>query len=238
MKKTMSILLASIGVLFFTACEKVVGEGPVVTQTRAVSNFTRISVSIPGKVNYMIGPVYKVEVSGQQNILDILQTNMEGQELVIKVKDGKRLKEHEDIVVTISAPRLNFISLSGSAETNVAGNLIEADLGTKVSGSGNITVQQAILTGKLSGTISGSGNIKVMSGTTKNEDLRISGSGKIDLGNLVAERADSDISGSGDVWVNLTTALNATISGSGSVYYKGNPTISTHVSGSGKVIPF
>jgi hypothetical protein len=238
MKKTISMLMVGLGMLFFTACEKVVGEGPVVTQTRNVSNFTRISVSIPGKVNYRIDPQFSVQIQAQQNVLDILQTNLEGNELVIKVKDGKRLKEHEDIVVSISAPHLIFVNLSGSAEVNVTGNLVEADLGTKVSGSGNINVQQAALTGKLSGTISGSGNIKVLTGTAKNEDMRISGSGNIDLANIIAETAVTEISGSGDIWVNLSISLNATISGSGSVYYRGHPLISTHVSGSGKVVPF
>jgi hypothetical protein len=238
MKKIISVLLAGISVLFFTSCEKVVGEGPVVTQTRNVSNFTRISVSIPGKVNYKIDPVYKVEVQAQQNILDILQTNMEGQELVIKIRDNKRVKEHEDIIVTISAPVATFVNLSGSAEFNLTGMLTGADLGLKISGSGSINVQHAALANKLSGTISGSGNINVLSGTAKNEDLRISGSGSIELRNVVAEKADIEISGSGDMRVNLTQNLKARISGSGSVYYRGNPAIDTHISGSGTVRPF
>jgi hypothetical protein len=238
MKKTISVLLAGISMLFFASCEKVVGEGPVVTQTRNVSNFTRISVSIPGKVNYKIDPVYKVEIQAQQNILDIIQTNMDGQELIIKIKDSKRVKEHEDIIVTISAPVATFVNLSGSAEFNLTGNLTGTDFGMRISGSGNINVQQAAITNKLSGTISGSGNINVQSGTAKIEDLKISGSGKIELRTIVAERADIDISGSGDTWVNLTQHLDAKISGSGSIYYKGNPTIDTHVSGSGSVRPF
>jgi hypothetical protein len=238
MKKTIGGLLAGICLFFLTSCEKVVGEGPVVTQTRSVSNFTRIAVSIPGKVTYTIDPVYKVEIRAQQNILDIIQTNLEGQELVIKIKDSKRVKEHEDIVVNISAPVATFVNLSGSAEFDLIGNLTGADLGLKVSGSGNINVQQAALNNKLSGTISGSGNIKVLTGTAKFEDLKISGSGKIELPTIVAERADVDISGSGDTWVNLTQALDARISGSGSVYYRGTPLITTHISGSGKVRPF
>jgi hypothetical protein len=238
MKKSVIIVLSAVSMLFFSSCEKVIGEGPIVTETRAVTGFKSVSVSISGKVNYKIDPVYKVEIQAQQNILDILQTNKIGDELVIKFQDGKRVKDHEEILVTISAPFAEGVNLSGSAEFDLINMLTASNLNLRVSGSGNINVFQATLTDKLTATISGSGNIKVLNGTSKNESLKISGSGKIDLSNVLAEKATTEISGSGDMKVNLSQKLDAFISGSGSVYYRGNPLISTHISGSGKVQPF
>ena len=238
MKNLIIVLLAVLGIGSFTSCEKVVGEGPVVTETRSVTGFKSVSVSISGKVNYKIDPVYKVEIQAQQNILDILQTNKVGNELVIKFQDGKRVKAHEEILVTIGAPFAEGINLSGSAEFNLVNSLSASNLNLRISGSGNINIVQAELTDKLTATISGSGNIAVSTGTVKNESFKISGSGNINAGNVMAEKATTMISGSGNIQVSPSQSLDATISGSGSVYYHGNPIITTHISGSGKVKPF
>lgn len=238
MKSTVFAVAAALSLFFFPSCEKVVGEGPVVTETRSVTGFKSISVSISGKVNYKIDPVYKVEVQAQQNILDILQTNKVGDELVIKFQDGKRVKSHEEILVTISAPFADAVNLSGSAEFNLVNALTAPNLGLRVSGSGNINVLQADLADKLTATISGSGNITVSNGSAKNESLKISGSGNINVGNVAGEKGVTEISGSGNIQTRLSQTLDATISGSGSVYYRGNPVITTHISGSGKVKPF
>jgi hypothetical protein len=237
MKKLVLVLLPILSAIFLSSCEKVVGEGPIVTETRSVTNFKKISVNISGVINYSIGPVYKVELQAQQNILDILQTNLSGDELVLKVKEGKRLKTHEDIVINITAPYVQRINLSGSANLFVTGDVENNEMDLKVSGSGNIKIQKVAITEKLIATISGSGGIFIQSGTCKNEHLKISGSGKIDLADILSEKATTEISGSGDMLVNLSQSLNATISGSGSVLYKGNPVITTHISGSGKVQP-
>ncbi|HEY6505522.1 MAG TPA: head GIN domain-containing protein [Chitinophagaceae bacterium] len=238
MKNSVIILVAAFSLMIFASCEKVIGEGPIVTETRNVSGFKSVSVSISGKVNYKIDPVYKVEIQAQQNILDILQTNKVGEDLIIKFQDGKRVKEHEDIIVTISAPFANGVNLSGAADFDLTNIVTATNLDLRISGSGNINVFQAAVTDKLTATISGSGNIAVFNGTAKNEKLKISGSGSINLGNVLAEKATTEISGSGDMQVNLSQSLDAKISGSGSVYYRGHPLITTNISGSGKVKPF
>jgi hypothetical protein len=232
------LLLSVFSLLVIGSCKKVDGEGPLVTQLRDVSNFKSVSVSISGKVNYTIAPQYRVEIEAQQNILDVLQTNKVGDELVIKVQDGIKIKDYDPITVTISAPYAESVNLSGSGMFNLVNDLTANNLNLRVSGSGNITIHKAVLTDRLTSTISGSGNITVLDGAVKNETLTISGSGGTDLSFLSTENTNATISGSGDIRVNVSQALDATISGSGSVWYHGNPLVSTHISGSGKVKPF
>lgn len=238
MKKSISALLVAGGMLIFASCEKVVGEGPLVTETRAVSNFKKVSSSISGNVVFHVDPVYKVEVEAQQNILDILETKLVGEELIIRIKDGKRVKENAGITVTIHAPTCEGVYLSGSGNFSMSGILQVPNLSVQVSGSGNINLQHATVVDKLTATISGSGNIEVQSGTAKNESLRISGSGRIALGDVLADKAVTETSGSGETRVKLTQSLDAHISGSGSVFYRGTPVVTTHISGSGRVIPY
>ena len=237
MKRLAFLSLAISGLVLFSSCEKVVGEGPVVTENRAINGFQSLQVSISGKVNFKVDPVVSLDLRGQQNVLDVIQTNISGNELIIKVRDGKRIKGNEDIEINITGPSLQSIHLSGSAELGVTGSLVASTLDLRVSGSGNMLVQETQLSNRLSANVSGSGNIKIVSGVGKEEELKVSGSGNIDFTGLQAEKAITEISGSGNIRVKLSQALDAHISGSGSVLYLGNPVISSHISGSGSVRP-
>lgn len=238
MKNKTFIIAAVISLFAFSSCEKVTGEGPVITETRPVNGFKKISVSISGKVNYYISPDYSIQIQAQQNILDILQTNKVGDELVLKFQDGKRVRSHEDIIVNIHAPYAEGVNLSGSGEFNLWSMVRAEDMKLRISGSGNIFISDIDLSDELEANVSGSGNIIVNNGNTKRESLRISGSGNIRTANVFAETATTEISGSGDIELRAQKKIDATISGSGSVFYKGNPVILTKISGSGKVVPF
>jgi hypothetical protein len=238
MKKVSLFIIVAIIVTGFASCRKEIeGEGPVVTQLRSLENFREVSISIPGKLNYTIGSTYKVELIAQQNILNVIETKIIGDELLFKVKDNKNLKSHEEITVNITAPFADRINLSGSADVAVTGTITATNAEFRISGSGNINVEKIDLTNKLTGTISGSGNLLVRGGKMKSAELRLSGSGNFDLQQVAGEQATVEISGSGNTKINVTQTLAASISGSGSVYYKGNPQISTQISGSGRVQP-
>ena len=47
-KLSVVVLLAAAFIIIFPSCEKVVGEGPLVTQTRTVGNFTGVSSEMSG----------------------------------------------------------------------------------------------------------------------------------------------------------------------------------------------
>ena len=237
-KLVVVILLLVTGLFIFPSCEKVVGEGPLVTQTRTVGNFTGVSSEMSGKVNFTIAPDYKVEITAQQNILDVLNTNVVNGVLHIDFKNNVRVKQHEDLLINITAPYADYFRVSGSGNMNVQGDITANNLKVTLSGSGDITVQNAVIADKIDTDISGSGNISIAGGSTVNEDVDISGSGKVEMAGVDAQNAVTHTSGSGDVKLALSTNLDAHISGSGSVYYHGNPIISTHISGSGRVIPF
>src|SRR5678816_3974518 len=237
MKKLFIMLAAAAAILTTPSCKKVVGEGDLQTETRNITDFSGVSASIGGKIYYKIDPVYKVEITAQRNILDVIQATKSNGHLLLKVKDGVRIKSNEEITVNISAPRADYLHLRGTGDLAIIGNIISTNLDMGISGTGNITVQSVTVTDKIDANISGSGNINVQSGVARTEDLRISGSGKLFIDGVVAEKAKTTISGSGDMQVNLSQTLDATISGSGSVYYRGQPLISTSISGSGKVKP-
>src|SRR6185503_7960588 len=118
------------------AFTKVIGDGPLVTQLRPVANFTGVSSEMSGKVNFAIAPEYKVEITAQQNILDVLNTNVVNGVLHIDFKNNVRVKEHEDLFINITAPYADYFRLSGSGNMNVQGDVAANNLKVTISGSG------------------------------------------------------------------------------------------------------
>ncbi|MET0462538.1 MAG: head GIN domain-containing protein [Chitinophagaceae bacterium] len=239
-KGGLRVLMALAFVMFMTiltSCEKIKGEGPVVMQERTMQSFHSVSAGVSGRIRYTVSPACKVELHAQQNILDILETFVSSDELIIKFKNGVNVRSYDDIDIHISGPSPESVSLSGDASLEMPGTISGDRLQLRVSGSGNIEVGQVSLTNKLEATVTGSGNINVAQGTVKQVNLRISGSGNIRSTGVSAQEADAEISGSGNIRVKATDKLNARISGSGSVYYTGAPLLTTNISGSGSVKP-
>lgn len=233
--KKLSILFSIALVIVFTSCEKVIGEGALVNETRTTGSFSGIESELSANVAYVQGNDYKVELTAQQNILNVMETPVINNKLIVRFKNNVRVKSHEQITIKVTAPSISSLGLSGSGNVNVLSPLSFNDLSFRVSGSGNVTVPQ-VTCANLEANISGTGNISIDAGTATTEHLKISGSGSIHAQNVLAKSVTSTTSGSGSMKVNVSENFNVTISGSGSVYYWGSPVISTNISGSGKVL--
>lgn len=222
----------------FTSCKKnlfnsIKGKGATVTEVRDLTGFNKISLSIDGDVNYVQDSVYFVEISAQQNVLDVITTEISGGEL--KIGADRWIRKHNGIKIIIHSPDLRGMTLSGSGNMESSSDILTPDLELNVSGSGNISLT-SVHTDQLEVTISGSGNIQVSGGAATNQKANISGSGNVEMDDLTANESDAKISGSGSVSVWSVNHLKANISGSGDVKYKGNPIVDANISGSGSVI--
>ena len=236
MKKMNLLLLAIMGTLVFTSCEKIKGEGPVITEIRNVGSFAGVDLRGDATVHFSKGNDLKIELHGQQNVLEVLETYKSGTNLVIKYRNDIRLGRHDPVTIYLTAPDLNDLRISGSGDIFVTGDIVNNDMEMDISGSGNINMDK-LKTGYLDANISGSGSVEIEGGEATDEILRISGSGNFYLPNVIAKKAMTTTSGSGDIRIHVSDELRSTISGSGSVYYKGQPLVNSSISGSGKVRP-
>lgn len=240
MKKFSWIIAAVLLTVTVSSCKKnifnsIVGKGGTVTETRQVTGFNSIDLSIDANVEYTQDSIYYVEISGQENVLEVLTMEVSGGELEIDF--SKWVRKHSNITIIIHSPEIKELEVSGSGNIETFGPINTTDMDLDVSGSGNITVT-SLNTSDMEAKISGSGNIYVNGGAVTNQEVKISGSGNIDFEYLQATNSACKISGSGSMKVWVTTQLDATISGSGDIKYTGSPIVNTHISGSGSVIHF
>ena len=207
------------------------GEGDVVKQVITLPDLKGVNLGFAGDVVLTRGNTQSIELEGQQNILDNIKREV--RDGVWQIYFEKNVRESKPVIVRITLPHLEEVSLSGSGSvksTNHFSNLSELDI--NVAGSGEISLDYDAAATDLQ--LSGSGEIN-LKGTSKSLSVSISGSGNVMASDLKTEDCDIQISGSGDASVNASRDLDTHISGSGDVRYTGSASVDAHISGSGEV---
>jgi len=214
--KTSNLFFLSIAnLLFLTSCTddvKINGSGNLVTETREVSEFTRISSEGVFEVTITEDEIQSVEVTADDNVMPYVLTTVSSNQLSLTLKDGNY--GNITLSANIKVEDLNGITNSGAGNINAFNVVEEAAFNVVNSGTANITIQGE------------SDSLKVM-----NE-----GTGEFKGYDFIVNSCQVENIGSGDIQVNCTESLDIKINGSGNVYYKGHPSINVDISGSGKVI--
>jgi hypothetical protein len=238
MKSTIVTLITATSLtLIFSSCKKnniwgLTGKGNNITETRDVKGFDRIRLTTDSDVYYRQDSVFYIEVTGQKNILNALETKNESGNLLIGF--SKNVWKHNKVKIVVHSPNIYGLSISGSGDIYSYNTINTSYMDLNISGSGDVTLQH-LNTTSLDAKISGSGDIEVNDGTSTSQNLTVSGSGEMNLVRLTSTSSNCKISGSGDMEVNALENLDVNISGSGDIEYSGNPRVNVKISGSGKL---
>jgi len=188
------------------------GSGVSKTESRTIGDFHAVQVNGSADVSVAVGSAASLSVTGDDNLLPYVVTEVREGTLVVEMKPGS-YSPRVDLKIVATVPALDAGSVSGSGDLALTG----------IAGD------------KLKIRISGSGDARA-SGKVKDLSAGVSGSGDLRLGDLESADAEVEISGSGDVDVWATESLAASIAGSGDVTYKGDPKkVTKSVAGSGGV---
>ncbi len=206
------------------------GDGEVITRIIDLPNFDAIHLSSSVYVYLRQGPTQKVEVEGQENIIELLELDVQNDTWDIEF--DRCIRDYKDFKVYITIPEITSVKVSGSGHVIGENEWTGDDLTLRVSGSGEMDL--ALDVDNLDSKISGSGRMR-LEGTTDDFYLKISGSGDYNAFDLEALEGEVNISGSGDVDVRVVDYLKVKISGSGDLRYKGFPALDVNITGSGDV---
>lgn len=211
------------------------GSGDIITKTMDIQSFTGIDLKISGDVVLTQGPIQNVSITGGENAINALKTNVENGVWRIKNKDAC---SNQDIHINITVPNIDKVYISGSGDIVVNNFNNQNDMTLKISGSGNMDLHAMTGCEHLVVKISGSGDVNLQDSFSPLELMTISmsGSGHFTGFNAPTKTCYISNSGSGSNKVSVINNLEVSISGSGNTYYKGNPNLDTSISGSGKVI--
>jgi len=184
-------------------------------QSRALAPFTTISNSGPVNLVIEVGKAQSVVVSGSDDYLEDVRTEVSGGELRIKMRNDAHVdnRHWNDMKVTITVPALTAFTMAGAGQTTL----------THFSGD------------SLDIRFGGAGSLKA-DGSVKTLRLNVGGVGSIDLHDLHADVADVKLGGVGSVKVWAAQTLDASVGGVGSLTYYGEPKqVNTHGGGLGSI---
>ncbi|MFL6695609.1 MAG: head GIN domain-containing protein [Vitreoscilla sp.] len=184
-------------------------------QTRSVAPFTAVSNSGPVNLRIEVGKAQSVVVSGTDDLVQDLQTEVVGSELKLHMRRDTTTfnRHHDELNVTITVPQLTAFTMSGAGETTI----------THMSGD------------SLDVRFGGAGSLKA-DGSVRNLTMHVGGVGSIDTRELHAESATVNVGGVGSVKVWASNRLDASLGGVGSLAYYGDPkTVNTSGGGLGSI---
>src|SRR5690606_20860261 len=208
------------------------GSGNVITKTVNTESYEKIHISGSMQVFLKKGAEGNINVSAEDNVMDRIVVESDGETLTISMKNNTSLRNTKKIKITVPFEEISEISLRGSGNVEGKDLLKSSALVLNIHGSGNI--HAAVEADSLDAALNGSGDMQ-LSGKVADVGVKTAGSGNFEGKELVVDNAKIHIFGSGDSTIYAKNALEARIHGSGSVLYAGNPTTDVKVRGSGKV---
>ena len=219
--------------LFSGDSHTVSGSGKEVDVARKVGAFTVLRLDSSVDVHARQGATPSVSVHADDNIEPMIETTVEGDTLVVRMKKGSSFSTHHNVVVDVVFTSLTAARQHGSGDLRID-KLSGPKFESTIAGSGDLQIDSAQV-GQFALSIAGSGDV-VISGTADEAHFGVAGSGDINAKNFAAKRVSVSISGSGDAHVNATESIDAKVAGSGDITYSGHPRdVSRRVSGSGSV---
>ena len=187
------------------------GSGVSRTESRQVDFFDEVKFVGEGEVRITIGEPQCLELTGDDNLLPLIRTEVVGGRLVIR--PVRELRPNAELVIKITAADVKFISFEGTGVAGVEG--VDNDsLGLVMSGAGFISA----------------------GGRTDRLDLVVTGSCSARLDDLQARQVKVKVTGAGSAEVNAAEQLNVAITGAGAVVYAGNPQVTQSIVGAGSVM--
>jgi hypothetical protein len=212
------LLVVAVIALFATAGREEVpsgstrGSGVSLTSQREVALFTGVELAGSNTVVIHVGLPLSVAVTGDDNLIDRITTEVRAGRLVIN--DTGSFSTKAPMKVAVSTPALEGVELSGQGTVTVDG-VANANFSAEMTGDGTL----------------------VVSGTVERVTAVLTGDGTIDLHDLVATDGTAHLQGTGTIRIHATSTLEATLTGTGAILYRGDPTVTMRNTGTGTVVP-
>lgn len=248
-----SLLLANTVVLAMslglTSCmgewksQRILSNGPKVTETRPLKGFEEIEISGSPRVCYTQADSFSVQVRGPQEAVDNILTDVEGKTLTIRNRGKIHLvnisfDEDDGLTVYVTSPDLTSIRLNGSGDFEAQDQIDTDRMDVILRGSGDIDMK-SIICDHCDVELIGSGDISLSHLDALEASVTLVGSGDISLGLHRARKTQLSLKGSGDINANFREdceAVECELRGSGDISLKGTVRkFNQHKSGSGDI---
>lgn len=219
MKRILSLLFVTS--LLSSCMVGVSGNGHVDEETRKVENFDGIDVGGMFEIHLVQSANYDVKVVADENLMELIETYVEGG--VLKISSRENIRKAKELDIYISAPNYNSLDLSGAVTVDNKGSIRSTDLSINSSGASEINMN--IDTQKLNLDLSGASEVR-LSGIAEYVNISASGASDMEMFELKTKEMKLSLSGASEVDCNVSEDLQIDASGASEINYIGSATIS------------
>lgn len=209
LRRTLALALLSL-----TACGPVlIGNGKRVTDTREVAAFSRVDVSSAIELIATPGPA-KLTVTTDENLQEFIETLVEGDRLVVRVRDSVNIGYPHRLLVEVSSPRLESLTASGASTARFTATACDR---FELEATGASTV-----------SVTGLDSTLVKANASGSSTVRATGTSK---------QLDADASGASSMFIRELSSTNATVLAEGAslLQFTATGTASGHASGASTI---
>lgn len=215
-------------------CFLVVGNGDVEVELREHAGFDAVVNTTSLDVEIVVGAEVGVRVACDSNLLDRVETSVEGGVLHVEAAGLAALRPRGDCRVEVDLDHLRAVDNTGSGELRVLGEAPEL-VEVHQRGSGSITVDELTAT-TVDVRSTGSGSVH-LTGHTGDAAYVSTGSGGIHARELLAATVQARSTGSGGLELHASELVDAELVGSGDIHVWGKPgDHHAETTGSGRVV--
>ncbi len=232
MQKLLWTLAIQCFVIYPGFSQSVSGNGQVVKQERTVEPFSKLNTRSGWDVLITAGNTYELVVETDENLLEVVKTEVRSGELFIY--SDTQIRKSKKRVVHLTVKELEEISASGGADIKGTNTLTSDRLVIQCSGGSDLHLP-GIHTGDFKATLSGGSDAKVTLQGSGSVVINAAGGSDVNLRDISGEECNLDLSGGSDAV--LSGDVNQlTIQASGGSDIEGDEldvkTASIHLSGS------
>jgi hypothetical protein len=226
------MLLVGLLAVSLVSCTSTSGSGDIITSNRNTGDFTRLSAAGGFEVEVKTGSACKVVVEADDNLIEDVETRVEGGTLKIRMRDRLNVR-NAHLKVFVTAPMLSDIQSSASADINVIGSL-SADRTMVVKASSGSSIHADLDAPGVDADASSGAELD-LTGRTRDLQAQASSGATINADELLSESTVAETSSGASVDVHASVKLNAKASSGGTVKYRGPASVVKKESSGGSI---
>jgi hypothetical protein len=218
------------GALLQIAGPAIPGSGVATEEARAVEVFHAVDARNAIQVNATItqGAKPSLKISGDDNIVPLIESVVRDGTLILKVKDDSNINPKLPLLAEVVSSALDRVEASGAANVKVKGGAKADRFTAEASGAAQITVERLESSSAVA-SASGASRL-VLSGSAASLKVDASGASEVKAEALAVDDADVSISGASSAALRANKRVGGDVSGASRLDLHGRPeknTVST-----------
>lgn len=214
----MAIMMALSSCVISGWDQGISGNGDVETETRDLSGFTGVQISSGLDVWLSEGDSFEVTVEADENLHDVILTEINGDLLVVKT-DHVNIRNARSKKVHVTLPKLSELKISSAGDCVGQTSFSCDDLKLSISSAGDLSIE--VEAREIDLNISSSGDARI-AGSADKLNVNLSSAGDLNAFDLIAGNVNVDVSSAGDAKVHATNEITMNASSAGNIYYRGD----------------